>query len=186
MFLFVHCNNCVLNDVNGACWCICSLVALSVPEVCFWPAETRRNLELFEMHTCHWPGAQTWSRHKWRKLATFSLLRHCIDWYGCLRYSNEFFSAAFQVLDWSLLVLHFGGNVCNWIPKVIWTRMDWFWAFCWKMASFVDFTSVWTEIFKRCSIFISLKRYQFFSMFRLMGILVCSLKTFLIFSHRIL
>ena len=54
----------------------------------------------------------------------------------------SFFSAVFQVLDWSFLVLHFDGNVCNWIPKVIWPRMDWFWGFCWKMASFVNLISV--------------------------------------------
>ena len=53
----------------------------------------------------------------------------CIDGYSCLRYRNEFFSAVFQVLDWSFLVLHFYGNVCNWIPKLIWPRMDWFWGF---------------------------------------------------------
>ena len=28
-------------------------MALHVPEICFWPAKTRKNLELFEMHTCH-------------------------------------------------------------------------------------------------------------------------------------
>ena len=53
----------------------------------------------------------------------------CFDGYSCLFYWNEFFSAVFQVLDWSFLVLHFYGNVCNWIPKVIWPRMDWFWGF---------------------------------------------------------
>ena len=41
----------------------------------------------------------------------------------------SFFSAVFQVLDWSFLVLQFYGNVCNWIPKKIWPRMDWFWGF---------------------------------------------------------
>ena len=87
------------------------------------------NLELFEMHLCHWPGGQIWFRHKWKKLVTASLLLHCIDGYSCLRYWNEFFSAVFQVLDWSFLVLHFYGNVCNWIPKVIWPGMDWFWGF---------------------------------------------------------
>ena len=67
--------------------------------------------------------------HKWRKLVTASLLLNCIDGYSCLRYWSEFFSAVFQVLDWSFLVLHFYGNVCNWIPKVIWPQMDWFWGF---------------------------------------------------------
>ena len=48
-------------------------------------------LNFFEMHSCLWPGAQIWFRHKWRKLVTASLLLHCIDWYSCLRYWNEFF-----------------------------------------------------------------------------------------------
>ena len=128
MFYFVYCNNCVLNDVNGARWSTCSLVALRVPEMCLWPAKTRKNLELFEMHTCHWPGAQIWFRHKWRKLVTFSILLDCIDLYSCLSYWNELFAAVFQVLGSSFLVLPFDGNVCNWIPKVIWSRLDWFWG----------------------------------------------------------
>ena len=48
----------------------------------------------------------------------------------------SFFAAAFQILDWSFLVLHFYGNVCNWIPKVIWPRMDWFWGFLLKNGFF--------------------------------------------------
>ena len=162
-------------------------MALRVPEMCFWPAKTRKNLELFEMHTCLWPGAQICLRHKWRKLVTASLLLPCIDGYSCLRYWNEFFSAVFQVLDWSFLVLHFDGNVCNWIPKVIWPRMDWFWGFfCWKMASFVDFICVWTEICRNCSTVILFWRHEIFSMFSLRSILVCSLKMLVLFSHRIL
>ena len=109
----------------------------------------------------------------------------CIDGYSCLRYRNEFFSAVFQALDWTFLVLHFYGNVCNWIPKVIWPRMDWFWGFCWKMASFVDFISVWTKICTNCSIVILFWRHQIFSMFSLRGILVCSLKMLVLLSHRV-
>ena len=41
----------------------------------------------------------------------------------------SFFSAKFQVLDWSFFVMHFDGNVCNWIPGVIWPQMDQFWGF---------------------------------------------------------
>ena len=129
IFYFVYCNSCALKDVNGACWCTCSLVALRVTEMCFWPAKTRKKLYFFEMHTCHWPGAQLWFWHNWGKLVTASLLLDCIDWYSCLRYWNESFSAVFQVLDWSFVVLPFDGNVCNWIPKVIWPRLDWFWGF---------------------------------------------------------
>ena len=35
-------------------------------------------------------------------------------------FGTTFFSGAFQIIDWTCLVLHFDGNVCNWIPKVIW------------------------------------------------------------------
>ena len=129
MFYFVYSTKCVLKDVNGACWCNFSLVALHVPHMCFWPAKTRKKPELFEMHTCHWPGAQIWFTHKWRKLDTASLSLRRIDGYSCLRYWKKFFQAVFQVLVWSFLLLHFDGNVCNWIPKVIWPRMDWFWGF---------------------------------------------------------
>ena len=153
-------------------------MALRVPEMCFWPEKTRKNLEHFEMHTCHWPGAQIWFRHKWGKLVTASLLLDCIDWYGCLHYWNEFFLAVFQVSDWSFLVLLFDGNVCNWIPKVIWPRMEWFWGFLlgngfsrrlhicmdWNLQEITNCYSILTA--------------WVFSIFRLRGILVCSLKMF--------
>ena len=58
--------------------------------------------------------------------------------------------------------------------------------FRWEMASFVDFISVWTKICKNCSIVILFWRHQIFSMFSLRGILVCSLKTLVLLSHRIL
>ena len=64
-----------------------------------------------------------------KRILSASFLLHCIDGNRCFRYWNEFLSAVFQVLGWSFLVLHFYGNVCNWIPKVIWPRMDWFWDF---------------------------------------------------------
>ena len=112
------------------------------------------NPRFFWDDSCHWPGAKIWFRHKRRKLVPAYLLLHCIDGYSCLRYWNEFLSAVFQALDWSFLLLHFDGNVCHWIPKVIWPRMDWFWDICWKMVSFVDVISVWSEVCKKCSIFI--------------------------------
>ena len=162
IFYFVYCDSCALKDVNGACQCTYSLVALGVPEMCFWPAKTRKKLELFEMHTCHWPGAQIWLRHKWKKLVTACFLVDCVDWYSCLRYWNEFFAAVFQVLDWSFLVLHsdetsaFGFQKCfdhEWID---------FGVFCWEMASVVDFISVWTETCKNCSTFSFLTSSIFF------------------------
>ena len=108
------------------------------------------------------------------------VLKYCSDinegnWLQLLFYSNvlmgivasvsgkSFFSAMFQVLDWSFLVLHFDGNVCNWIPKVIWTRMDWFWVFLLgkgffrRLHIFMDWNL--QEVLNFCS---SLKRSNFF------------------------
>ena len=91
MYYFVYCNLCALKGAKGACYRTCSLVALRVPYMCFWPAKTGKNIDFFEMLTCLWPGAQIWFRHKWRKLVTDSLLLLCNNWYSCLRYLNEFF-----------------------------------------------------------------------------------------------
>ena len=91
MFYFVYCINCGLKEFNGTCNWTCSLVALRVPEMCFWAAKTRKNHEHFEMHTFYWPGGQTWFGHKWRKLDTASPLILCIDGYSCLRFWNDIF-----------------------------------------------------------------------------------------------
>ena len=93
-------------------------------------------LDLFEMHTCLWPAAQILLIHKWRNLATASLLLHYIDESSFLGCWNEFLPSVFQVLGWSFLVLHLYGNVCNWTPKLIWSQMDWFWGVFLNMAFF--------------------------------------------------
>ena len=126
--------------------------------MCFWPAKTRKILEFFEMHTCLWPGAQIWFRHKRRKLVTASLLLHCIDWYSCLRYWNEFYlscGSGFR-LNFSRIAL--------WRKRLLLDSKsdlttNWLWGFCWKMASFVDFISVWTEICWNCSIIVLFWRH---------------------------
>ena len=95
------------------------------------------------------------------------------------------FLAVFQVFYWSFLVLHFDGNVCNWIPKAIWPRMDWSWGFLLENDFFRDLITVWTENCNNCLIAVLFWRHQF-SMFSLRGILVCSLKLLVLFSRRIL
>ena len=137
-------------------------MALHVPEKCFRPGMARKEVELFEMHTCLWSGAQVWFRHKGRKLVTASPSLHCIDGSKCFLYLNEIFYAVFQILDWNFLVLHFDGYVCNWIPKVIWPWMDWFSGFCSKMVFFVDFISSRTEICNSCSIVFLFADIDFF------------------------
>ena len=69
-----------------------------------------------------------------------------------------------------------------------WFDHEWidFGDFCWQMASSVDLLSVWIEVCKNCSIVVLFWRHQIFSMFSLRGILVCSLKMLVLFSHMIL
>ena len=53
----------------------------------------------------------------------------------------------------NFLVLHFDGNVCNWIPIVIWPRLGCFWSLFGRfMPRFVNFMSAKTEIYLICSI----------------------------------
>ena len=136
MFYFVHCKKCDSKNVNGACFYICSVIARSIPKMYFWPAKTRKNPKLLEMHTCLWPGAQMCFRQKWRKLATHSLLLHCIDGYSCLRYWNEIFSRLFQVFRLKFARVHFDVNACNWVPKVIWRRLVFLWSIISEYASY--------------------------------------------------
>ena len=104
--------------------------------------------------------------------------------YGCLRYWTEFSSAVFQDLNWVFLVLHFDGNVCSWIPKVIWPRMDWYWGFLWENGFLrrLHICMDWiVHEFLNCYSFLTT---SFFPMFSLRGILVCSLKLLVLCSDR--
>ena len=150
--------------------------------MCFWPAVTKKDLELFEMQTCLWPGAQIWFRQKRRKLVTSSPSLDCIDGYKRFPYWNKVFYAAFHVLDWSFLVLHFDGNVCNWISKLIWPWMDWSGVFLRKrllsLTSY-PFGLKWARIAQ-------LLFFLTTSNFKLRGFLVCSLKMLVLFSYSVL
>ena len=95
-FYIVYCNNCGLNGIKGPCWCDCPLVTLRVPDMCLWPAKTRKTLELFGMHTIHWLGAQIWFGYIWKKLVTAPLSFRCIDGYSCLRFWNDIFFRCFS------------------------------------------------------------------------------------------
>ena len=65
---------------------------------------------------------------------------------SCIVSWNETFSSVGHVPGWSFLVLQTCGNVWKWIPKVIWSLMDWFWSFSSEFCLFVDFISARTEI----------------------------------------
>ena len=139
------------------------------------------------MHTCQRPGAEIWFRHKWRKLVATSLILHCIDGYSCLRYWNGFFFSCVSGfrLKFSRIALLLKRLKLD-AKSDLTTNGLILEFFCWKMDSCVDFISVWTKICKNCSIVILFWRPQIFSMFSLRGILVCSLKMFVLLSHRIL
>ena len=136
-------------------------MALRVPELCVWPAKTRKNLEFFEVHTCHWPGAQIWFRQNWRKLVTASFLLHCFGWYSCLLYWNEFFLSCVSGFR-----LKFSRIALWWKRLQLDSRSDLAFNglilgfFCSNMASFVDLIFVSTEICKSCSIVVLFWRHQ--------------------------
>ena len=145
-------------------------MALRLPEMCFWPGKTRKNLEVFEMHTYLWPGAQIWFRHKRKKLIAAFLLLHFIGGYGCLRYWNEFFQLCFmfsiEVFSYCALTETYAIGFQKWFDQ------QWidFGVFCWKMAAVVDLTSELTETCLNCSIVIIFDDITFFQ-FLVWGVL---------------
>ena len=64
---------------DGPPFWICSLLALLVLEMYFWPWNTGMKLIFFEMYTSLEPGAQMLFRHEWRKLET--LLFFSLYWW---------------------------------------------------------------------------------------------------------
>ena len=185
MFCFVCCIICVLNVVNGAGYCTFSLAALHVPEVCFWLAKNGTN----------------WNFLRCIHVLDPLLLKYCSDinegigtqllFYSVIFVNivasfikRSFFIWSCQFLGWSCLKLQCYGTVCNWIPKLIWSQMDWFWAFLLEYGFFV-----WVHICMDWNLQKLLNFFwlqQIFLIVSLRGILVCSLNMPVLFSHRIL
>ena len=137
-------------------------MALRVSEICFWLAKSTKNLNFLRcLHVFDLLLKYCSDKNEGNWLQLLFLLA-CSDGYSCLGYWKEFLSSVFWVLDWNFLVLHFCGNVCNWIRKLIWSQMDWFLFFCCYMPRFVDFISAWTKICKNCWNVVPLWRYQIF------------------------
>ena len=162
-------------------------MALRAPQMYFWPAKTRKNIELFEVHTCLWPGAQIWFRHKWRKLVTASLLLHCIYWFSCLRYWNEFFLSCVSGFR-----LKFSRIALSWKRLQLDSRSDlttnglilgFFVGKCLLSLTSYLFELKSAGIAQLLFFFDDMKLFRCFS---LRGILVCSLKMLVLFSHMIL
>ena len=104
------------------------MAALRVPEMCFWPAKTRKSLNflrcIYFIDLVLKYGSDinegNWLQHLFYFIVLMGIVASVI---------GMSFLAVFHVLDWSVLVLHFYGNVCNRIPKKIWPRMGWFKGF---------------------------------------------------------
>ena len=83
IFYSVYCSKCFVNEYNGDFYCTRSLVILLLPEMCFWPAKSRKKLEFFELHSRLGPGAQMFFRHKRRRssslLFLFIVLMNIVD-----------------------------------------------------------------------------------------------------------
>ena len=65
-------------------------MALRVPEMCFWPAKTRKSLKFLRgiyVIDLVLKYSSDINEGNWLQLLFF----HCIDWYSCHRYCNEFF-----------------------------------------------------------------------------------------------
>ena len=74
------------------------MVVLPKREMCFWPAKTRKNRELFEMHTCHdlvLKYGSDINEGNWLKLLFYFIVLMGIV---ASVIGLSFFSAVFQVL----------------------------------------------------------------------------------------
>ena len=74
-----------------------SMLVLPKRDMCFWPAETRKKLDFFEMLTSLGPGAQKLLRHKSRKLNTATFHFRCVGENSCIVIWNESFSSVGHV-----------------------------------------------------------------------------------------
>ena len=162
MFYFVCCNNCVLNDVNGACWCTCSLVALRVPEMCFSPAKTWKNLKFLRcIHVFDLVLKYCSDINEGNWLDLLFLLP-CIDGFSCLGSWIVFFICASGFrLKFSRIALLRKRLQLDSKTDLITIGLIFF--FCCYMPRFVDFISAWTKICKNCSNIILFWRHQIFS-----------------------
>ena len=111
-------------------------MALFVLEKCLWPAKTRNNsnflryLHVFDLVLKYCSDID---KGNWLQLHSYFIL---LMGFFALVSRMSFFISVYQFLGSSNLVLHFYGNACIWIPKLIWSQVDWFWFFFLKYAFF--------------------------------------------------
>ena len=125
-----------------------------MPEMCFWPAKTRKSLNflrcIYVIDLVLKYGSDI-NEGKWLQLLFYFIVLMGIVasvigmrfFQLCFRFQIEFFAYCTFTETFAIGFQKLFDH--EWID---------FGVFCWKMVSFVGFISVWSEICKKCSIVI--------------------------------
>ena len=123
-------------------------------------------------------------RHKFRKPATVSFLFY---FYFLMGIVASVTARSFCFYGWGLGLKYFRlaapRKPLQLETRTKLTRTEFFGAFRWNRPCFVDLICAWTEICMKCSVVILSSGYHSFSIFCLRGVLVCSSKLLVFFSH---
>ena len=135
--------------INVAKNTTCSLVAMLVPEECFWSEKTRKNMNFLRFTNVMNLVLKSSSDIYERNSIHFSFCSK--SWWGKF---YEFLCWVFQT--WTRFRFEdssfFYRNVCNSVPKLIWPRMDSYWSFCLIVPCFAAVISAYPEVCKKRSI----------------------------------
>ena len=184
MFYFVYCNKCALKDSKRAWYCTCSLVALRVPDLCFWPARTRISsnfLRYIYVIDLVLKFGSDINEGNWLQLHFYFIVLMGIvasvtgmSFFGCvsgftLKFSHMALLRKRLQLDSKsdlttngLILGFFNGK---WLLSLT--------SFLYRLKSA-----------RIAQLLFPFLRHQIFSVFSLRGLLVCSLKMLVLFSHR--
>ena len=175
MFYFVYCNSWASKNGNRACWSICSFVAFRVLQMCYWPAKTRKNLEILRCI------------HVFDLVLTYGSDQNEGNWLQLLFYFivlmgivasiiwMSFFSCIL-ILDWTFVVLHFDGAFAIGFQKLFGHEWVIFGVSLVGLCPVLSTSCVHGLNLDELLNCFSFWWYQVFSIVSSRGILVCSLK----------
>ena len=123
MFYCVYTNSCALKVVNENCYGTCSLVAVCFPEMWIGQANNRKHLTFLRctqvlglvLKLCSDINEAIWLQLLVYFVVYLNIVASVVEMSFC--------PSVFRVLQWGFLVLRFYGNVCIWIPKLLWSKM---------------------------------------------------------------
>ena len=151
MYYFVYCINSALKDVSGAV----NAYARWWPCTCLKCGSGLRRLEktLDFLRCIHIIDLVLKYGSEINEGNWLQLLFYFIVLIGIVAFviGMSFFSAVFPFLDGNFLVLHFDGNVCKWIPKVIWPGLK----LIFFSSEFFKRFSRWNPYFRKVLHFLS-------------------------------